>query len=274
MIPESAVKRLARLNRVDPAVIDRDHALGIVLWALTAAIPGSGWVLKGGTCLRKCYYPDYRFSEDLDFTAPGPLPAGEAEAVIAQAAANSARAGVRLVLEEMRTTVMNDEYGRESLEIRVPYQGALRMGSRPAVQFHLTADEKIVFAPVARPLLHPYDDSPDVGATLQCYALEEVLAEKLRAVSGQRRHAIARDVYDIAQLLDRGDVDTHAALQALPAKAACKGVDLHGAKERLLAREAEYRTNWSQQLAYLVTDGLEFEAVFAVVAELLGGVGQ
>ncbi|MEZ4424280.1 MAG: nucleotidyl transferase AbiEii/AbiGii toxin family protein [Gemmatimonadota bacterium] len=26
-------------------------------------------IFNGGTCLRKCYIADYRFSEDLDFTA-------------------------------------------------------------------------------------------------------------------------------------------------------------------------------------------------------------
>ncbi|WP_134089972.1 nucleotidyl transferase AbiEii/AbiGii toxin family protein [Olivibacter sp. XZL3] len=29
-------------------------------------------IFKGGTCLRKCYIPDYRFSEDLDFTSINP----------------------------------------------------------------------------------------------------------------------------------------------------------------------------------------------------------
>jgi predicted nucleotidyltransferase component of viral defense system len=29
-------------------------------------------VFKGGTCLRKCYFHDYRFSEDLDFTSVNP----------------------------------------------------------------------------------------------------------------------------------------------------------------------------------------------------------
>lgn len=29
-------------------------------------------IFKGGTCLRKCYFEDYRFSEDLDFTAINP----------------------------------------------------------------------------------------------------------------------------------------------------------------------------------------------------------
>ena len=26
------------------------------------------WLFKGGTCLKKCYFETYRFSEDLDFT--------------------------------------------------------------------------------------------------------------------------------------------------------------------------------------------------------------
>ena len=31
----------------------------------------SRWIFKGGTCLKKCYFDTYRFSEDLDFTLPG-----------------------------------------------------------------------------------------------------------------------------------------------------------------------------------------------------------
>jgi len=26
------------------------------------------WIFKGGTCLKKCFFETYRFSEDLDFT--------------------------------------------------------------------------------------------------------------------------------------------------------------------------------------------------------------
>ncbi len=28
----------------------------------------NSWVFKGGTCLKKCFFETYRFSEDLDFT--------------------------------------------------------------------------------------------------------------------------------------------------------------------------------------------------------------
>lgn len=30
------------------------------------------WAFKGGTCLKKCFFETYRFSEDLDYTLTGP----------------------------------------------------------------------------------------------------------------------------------------------------------------------------------------------------------
>jgi Nucleotidyl transferase AbiEii toxin, Type IV TA system len=50
-------------------VVEKDYVLGWIL----AGIYGheelaESWVFKGGTCLKKCYFETYRFSEDLDFT--------------------------------------------------------------------------------------------------------------------------------------------------------------------------------------------------------------
>jgi predicted nucleotidyltransferase component of viral defense system len=50
-------------------VIEKDYVLG---WVLAGIFNhpdiGSSWIFKGGTCLKKCYFETYRFSEDLDFT--------------------------------------------------------------------------------------------------------------------------------------------------------------------------------------------------------------
>lgn len=129
MIPEATVKSLARNQGVDPAVIDRDHALGVVLWALSSHIREQGWIFKGGTCLRKCYFGDYRFSEDLDFTVTGKLDVEGARTAITASVPAAASQGVRLLPDEARVEVIDDEYGRESIEIKVPYRGALQMGS-------------------------------------------------------------------------------------------------------------------------------------------------
>jgi predicted nucleotidyltransferase component of viral defense system len=268
VIPEAAVKSLARRLGVDAAVVDRDHALGVVLWALNASGNTPRWVFKGGTCLRKCYFGDYRFSEDLDFTVLGRLDAGAALSAVSACESAAASQGIKLLVREARVEIMNDEYGRESVEIKLPYRGALRMGSAQNVRFHLSADEEMAFDPVARPLLHSYEDAPGLACDISAYALEEILVEKLRAVAGQRRHAVARDVYDIANLLHRG-VDASRALSALPGKAAYKAVDLSDAADRLLARRAEFEASWNRTLAYLVVDELGFDEAFSATARLL-----
>lgn len=54
---------------LDIGVIEKDHVLGWLLAGVAQhADLSQSWIFKGGTCLRKCYYETFRFSEDLDFT--------------------------------------------------------------------------------------------------------------------------------------------------------------------------------------------------------------
>lgn len=142
------------------------------------------------------------------------------------------------------------------------------MGSAQNVQFHLSADEEFAFEPVTQPLLHPYADAADLACQVHSYALEEILAKKLRAAAGQRRCAVARDIYDIASLVNR-DINVDAALSALPGKAAYKGVDLSDAAVRFLARKAEHEASWDRTLAYLVVEDISLNDAFSIAAGLL-----
>jgi predicted nucleotidyltransferase component of viral defense system len=50
-------------------VIEKDYMLGWLLAGIAQhAELNASWAFKGGTCLKKCYFETYRFSEDLDFT--------------------------------------------------------------------------------------------------------------------------------------------------------------------------------------------------------------
>ena len=67
MITEAEIRRLAARWQVDPMIPDLDYALSWFLAGLSKTLKArSGLRFKGGTCLRKCYFPGYRFSEDLD----------------------------------------------------------------------------------------------------------------------------------------------------------------------------------------------------------------
>ncbi len=52
-----------------PDMVEKDYVLGWLLAGISNHKElAAKWVFKGGTCLKKCFFETYRFSEDLDFT--------------------------------------------------------------------------------------------------------------------------------------------------------------------------------------------------------------
>lgn len=101
--------------------------------------------------------------------------------------------------------------------------------------------------------------------------LDEVIAEKLRAVLGQRRFAIARDLYDIHQLLATGVNASHVRA-ALPAKLKAKALERADLSvDRMVSRKGEFLADWTRNLSPLVqADALPaFEDVWQETAAFL-----
>jgi predicted nucleotidyltransferase component of viral defense system len=119
----------------------------------------------------------------------------------------------------------------------------------------ITRGEKIVLPPVERPLIHPYsDDALLAQANVTCYTLTEILAEKIRAVGGQRRFAISRDLYDIHRLVQTG-VAIADVTPLLPTKFEARGLDITMLDARKVKdRRADFEEDWDRRLSYLVRD--------------------
>jgi predicted nucleotidyltransferase component of viral defense system len=69
MITKKELLKKYKDHGVPLPTIEKDYVLGLLLACLYRhpAIKNN-WIFKGGTCLKKIYFSDYRFSEDLDFT--------------------------------------------------------------------------------------------------------------------------------------------------------------------------------------------------------------
>jgi len=78
MIPQRNISllsnRLAKAGgrRIPEAVLERDYCLAWYLVGLSRSPLRNCLAFKGGTALKRCYFGDYRFSEDLDFTLTTP----------------------------------------------------------------------------------------------------------------------------------------------------------------------------------------------------------
>ena len=279
MIREAEIRRIAAAKKVDPMIIDLDYSLGWILLGMKNISPDLlGLIFKGGTCLRKCYFPDYRFSEDLDFTATTRISETEIKEVIASSFEwIMEHDGPDFFVEPHRFEMVDDDYGKESYQIRVYYRGPLNWGGSPrSIKLDVNRAEKVLLPTVERKIFHLYtDESLFETLELSCYSLEEVMAEKIRAIGGQRRFAISRDLYDISNLLDSG-VNLETVKQILPEKFRTKGLSLSSVDVGSLEnRYYEFEQDWISRLSYLVPNNQQaFEAVWLLVRDLFNEVCQ
>jgi len=68
MIRATEIRQIAARQNIRPDVIEKDYVLSWVIAALNQQEISNKWIFKGGTALKKCYFQEYRFSEDLDYS--------------------------------------------------------------------------------------------------------------------------------------------------------------------------------------------------------------
>ena len=69
MIDRREIIDAASTLGLNPYIVEKDLVLGWVLAGIYQhEALAAHWIFKGGTCLKKCFFETYRFSEDLDFT--------------------------------------------------------------------------------------------------------------------------------------------------------------------------------------------------------------
>ena len=228
MIDRQEILDFAADFGLDPNVVEKDYVLGWLLAGIGAhAEIGGQWLFKGGTCLKKCFFETYRFSEDLDFTVTNPDHINEqfllrvfgeiAESVYGQA-------GIELPADTRRFEIYANPRGRNSVQGRVGYRGPMgRQAGVPRIRLDLTNDEHVVMEADRRVVHHPYSDGPPDGIHILTYRFEEVFAEKVRALAERLR---PRDLYDVVHLYRRDDLepDRPQVVAALTQKCGFKGI--------------------------------------------------
>ncbi len=255
MIDQQEIRDFSREFGLAANVIEKDYVLGWMLAGI-AAHPeiGQSWVFKGGTCLKKCYFETYRFSEDLDFTLTNPEHLAEPFLL---ATFNQIsewiydRSGIEAPAETIRFDVYTNPRGKTSAEGRVGYRGPMqRRGDAPRIKLDLTNDELLVLEPATREVHHPYSDKPTAGINVRCYSFEEVFAEKIRALAERER---PRDLYDVVHLYRHDELRPDRALvfSTLEQKCAFKGIGVPTMQtvDNQPAR-GELEAEWGNMLAH------------------------
>lgn len=255
MIDRQEIMDFAREFNLRPNVIEKDYALGWLLAGIANHKSiGSDWVFKGGTCLKKCYFETYRFSEDLDFTLTNKDHL-EKDFLIATFTEIAEwvydQCGLQIPRDRLRFDVYENNRSGLSAEGRVSYRGPMQPGGDPPnIKLDLTVDEVLVLDPAERAIHHPYSDNPGSLFQVTSYCFEELFAEKIRALAERLR---PRDLYDVVHLFRHDDVsvDQEQILSTLKEKCAFKNIGVPAIETlREMPERAELESEWKHMLAH------------------------
>jgi predicted nucleotidyltransferase component of viral defense system len=255
MITKNEMMEKAQIYGLSPNIVEKDYVLSWILAGISSQKDfNEDWIFKGGTCLKKCFFDEYRFSEDLDYTLKNAAHLNATFLTNTFALINEwiyKQSGIRII------STLFEEYinPHENLSIqgKLEYIGPLqRRGSAPKIKLDLTCDEMLVFSPEKRPVYHSYSDIPPGKLFIYTYTIEEIFSEKLRTLIQRLR---PRDLYDVVNLYTdkRFAPDQNKVLEALQKKCAFKNVAL---PSMILLNEMPEKQDlingWSEMLAHQV----------------------
>ncbi len=133
-------------------------------------------IFKGGTALKRCYFGDYRFSEDLDFTLGRRVDFPEIrrglDEVFGKVTTDS---GINFAFENQEQAGHTNSYA-----FYLGYQGPLPKPN--SVKVDITIEEVIVLPLEQRPVLRAYDEF-----------IQEKLRFRGRQIAGTEENILAKE---------------------------------------------------------------------------------
>jgi len=254
MIKPGEIQQKARDAGVRDQQIEKDYVLSWILKGIAQHEQLSKTIVfKGGTVLKKIYFEDYRFSEDLDFT------------LLKNEISNEQifewfKEVFEYVKEEANiplAIIDNNEHEDGGINFYISYIGPLGgQGNNKKVKVDISRSEQLVFKPVMNDVFIGYSDLEE--HQLLCYPLEEVLVEKMRSVMQRMQ---ARDFYDIWYLLEEHGMDADYYVSEFEAKCKSKELMHTDFPKKLDERLPQYKGRWKSSMSEQIKDLPDFDQV-------------
>ena len=265
MISQREIERLSEELGVLKNTVDKDWVLGHFMDAIYSVKKlKEKLIFKGGTCLKKCYFPDYRFSEDLDFTATDENFVFTNELLKKITDHVTKKSGVACHVVSLRDLIYkNRKTGYEAI---VKYWGAdhaKNIAPPPperwltSIKIEIILYEIMPFPSENKDLFHSYSDKlTNHSKNIPCYAIEEVISEKTRALI-QRKYTAPRDYYDIWYLSrNYPKLNAKNIVRAFHEKMKYKELEFTGVEQLINEDHVQIlEKNWKHSLGHQIPKG-------------------
>ena len=261
MILQKEIATISEQLGVSKSVIDKDWMLGHFIAAIfNEPELKETLIFKGGTCLKKCWFEEYRFSEDLDFTSKSQafeLTQNHLKFITKYIENNTE---VKTHIVSLRPLRFQDKLtGYEAI---IKFWGADHprnvMPPTPdrwqtKIKIEIILYEEMIFEVTERTVSHPYSDNLALENQIPCYKIEEVLSEKIRALI-QRSYTAPRDYYDIWYLSNNfPDLNWTVIVEAFYKKMKFKNIEFTGVDQLINPKsDKALKGAWKNSLGHQI----------------------
>ncbi|NQU79907.1 MAG: nucleotidyl transferase AbiEii/AbiGii toxin family protein [Bacteroidetes bacterium] len=257
MIQPGEIQSIAGKEGVRDTQIEKDYVISWVTYGIANnPFLKENLIFKGGTVLKKVYFPNYRFSEDLDFTFHGKY--FDIDAINAEFTEL-----IEWVYEESRISLtMKGETQHETgnFNFYISYIGPLGgAGANKDIKVDISQDELIYNAPVEKQIINSYFDLEQEEYSILCYTLGEVIAEKMRSLM---QRTAPRDIYDLWYLFEIEGQDIEDHIFTFQDKANHKGYDPKELTKVVQGKEKIFSKHWQAHLANQLKEIPDFNDVW------------
>ena len=255
MIQPGEIQSIAGKKGIRDTQIEKDYVISWVIYGIANnPFLKENLVFKGGTVLKKLYFPDYRLSEDLDFTFMGKD--FDIEAIKA-----AFKKLIEWVYEESRISlsVQNEtQHETGNFNFYLAYTGPLGgAGANKDIKVDISQNELIYNVPEEKQIINTYSDLEEEYSIL-CYSLGEVIAEKMRSIM---QRTAPRDIYDLWYLFEVEGQDIEDNVFAFQEKAKHKGYDPNELTKVIEQKEKSFAKQWREHLTNQMTEIPDFNDV-------------
>ncbi len=245
------LNRQAVISGIPRAIVEKDFALSTALFCISKSSMAGKLVFKGGTALKKIYFPDARFSEDLDFSVLG-IDEKELLEGLNSLFANKEIDGIKFATLEKEKT---------NAGLRAALKFSFILGQPQRIRFDFSFRDNIALKPLEKIIT----GNGGTGKLL-VLPLEELFAEKIHALFGR---TTVRDLYDVWFLFKNG---IRAKRELIELKFSYYDEKYEPAK--LNAKIDDFRHDWKQDLAQFMKKVPEFETVASETVEFLAKTAE
>ncbi len=253
MIRPGEIQQIAGKLGIRDTQIEKDYVIGWVL----KGISNNGnlkenLIFKGGTSLRKLYFPEYRLSEDLDFTF-------KSNDFNGNKLKKHFNEMIEWVRNESRINLNIQNEDETFNNFYLGYTGPLGgKGANKNIKVDIADDEILCNNPDEMMVKNEYTDLNDEFNVFG-YSIAEIISEKMRSLI---QRTMPRDLYDIWYLFEIENYNIEDYIYEYRVKTEFKKLNPDELTNTLQDKKETYKRQWKKHLVTQIKEVPDFEDVW------------